>query len=423
MLNDTLLTAEIPSAGAARSSAGRIIDTTQDSSASEKAATEFTGFLELNAADEPAHANSLGSISDYAVGQHKEAIDNPRAVNENSSSRLGLINSASASLEAELAERTTAATKSPTDRQRALNSTADLEVRPQTAVARSPEHQLDGGAEIAASSTPTPPISDRGTPPVNDPEKGPTSKVVSGIAGSFQTEATPTSVISQRYLTPDTQQLFSVGPPTNTDVARAPAHNAASAIFSLAYIERPTSPAAQEFQRAESSIAGQIAGPELPQAANPDWRPLIHKVGAAFDFGARPATHEQQVTTQGFRVTLLSKLTDKEFELRLDPPDLGSVTLQFHEDDAGVLRATVTSERSETLDLLRRHSDILQRELARAGAGNVELGFQDSKKDERRNDRLANEHVASFSNTPQHQVGPANSLMLWSTTSRIDRFV
>lgn len=62
-------------------------------------------------------------------------------------------------------------------------------------------------------------------------------------------------------------------------------------------------------------------------------------------------------------------------EVRLDPPELGRVRIHFNMERADIVVATVTSERGETLDLLRRHSADLVRELERAGFASVQLDF------------------------------------------------
>jgi hypothetical protein len=63
-------------------------------------------------------------------------------------------------------------------------------------------------------------------------------------------------------------------------------------------------------------------------------------------------------------------------ELRLDPPELGRVAIDLRIDD-GAVAASVSAERPETLDLLRRHADALQRELASAGFDRATLAFSD----------------------------------------------
>ncbi len=63
-------------------------------------------------------------------------------------------------------------------------------------------------------------------------------------------------------------------------------------------------------------------------------------------------------------------------ELRLDPPELGrlTVTLSFTEDG---LSAVIAADRGETMDLLRRNADHLMRELSAAGFEGADLQFSD----------------------------------------------
>jgi hypothetical protein len=92
--------------------------------------------------------------------------------------------------------------------------------------------------------------------------------------------------------------------------------------------------------------------------------------------GLRPPQPEP-VTAQ-LRAALLAAPAPAEgrsLELRLDPPELGRVTVSFEAGRDGALAALVAAERPETLDLLRRNAEILQRELAQAGWRGAELQF------------------------------------------------
>ncbi|WP_224816471.1 flagellar hook-length control protein FliK [Hasllibacter sp. MH4015] len=53
-------------------------------------------------------------------------------------------------------------------------------------------------------------------------------------------------------------------------------------------------------------------------------------------------------------------------ELALDPPELGRLRLQITEV-AGVLTLSIHADRPETVDLMRRHLDLLAQEFARSG--------------------------------------------------------
>ncbi|MEX2521107.1 MAG: flagellar hook-length control protein FliK, partial [Paracoccaceae bacterium] len=65
---------------------------------------------------------------------------------------------------------------------------------------------------------------------------------------------------------------------------------------------------------------------------------------------------------------------DERVEIRLDPPELGRVRLSFTMTDDGVA-ALVSADRPEIVDLMRRHAEVLHRDLTAAGYRNVTLDF------------------------------------------------
>lgn len=80
-------------------------------------------------------------------------------------------------------------------------------------------------------------------------------------------------------------------------------------------------------------------------------------------------------------VTAISERNgEAKLELRLNPPELGRVIISFESDGADFIRVVVGADSQQTLDLMRRNLDILQRELARNGLDNinVELADRDS---------------------------------------------
>ncbi|MEM9043651.1 MAG: flagellar hook-length control protein FliK, partial [Pseudomonadota bacterium] len=62
------------------------------------------------------------------------------------------------------------------------------------------------------------------------------------------------------------------------------------------------------------------------------------------------------------------------FEISLDPPELGRVTVTLTTTGDSV-SASIASERPEIGDMLRRHNEMLHRELSNAGFKNVSLDF------------------------------------------------
>lgn len=76
-------------------------------------------------------------------------------------------------------------------------------------------------------------------------------------------------------------------------------------------------------------------------------------------------------------VVLSSKQSrDGSFELRLDPPELGSVRISLSPDENGAIRALVTADRAETLDLVRRHIDVFRAEAGIQGLNNLDFRFE-----------------------------------------------
>jgi hypothetical protein len=64
----------------------------------------------------------------------------------------------------------------------------------------------------------------------------------------------------------------------------------------------------------------------------------------------------------------------QQVELRLDPPELGSVRFQMDQRSADLV-VTIIAERPDTLDLMRRHGDQLLADLRQAGFQGASLSF------------------------------------------------
>lgn len=70
----------------------------------------------------------------------------------------------------------------------------------------------------------------------------------------------------------------------------------------------------------------------------------------------------------------LNMSQEGQIELRLDPEELGPVRVSLSPTD-GTMTVHLSAERSETLEMLRRHSDALARELRDIGYGDVTFHF------------------------------------------------
>ncbi|MEX6634703.1 flagellar hook-length control protein FliK [Hyphococcus lacteus] len=68
---------------------------------------------------------------------------------------------------------------------------------------------------------------------------------------------------------------------------------------------------------------------------------------------------------------------DSRLEVRLDPPELGKLMIGFEGDSPdNIVRAVISADSPETLDLLRRNADVFQRALAEQGMGTLDLEFR-----------------------------------------------
>ncbi len=75
----------------------------------------------------------------------------------------------------------------------------------------------------------------------------------------------------------------------------------------------------------------------------------------------------------------------RQFEIRLDPPELGRVDVKLNVDKSGHVNTHLTVDRPETLDLLRRDAQGLERALQQAGLktsdGNLEFSLRQQTPD------------------------------------------
>jgi len=71
----------------------------------------------------------------------------------------------------------------------------------------------------------------------------------------------------------------------------------------------------------------------------------------------------------------IGKAEKQTIELRLDPPELGRVTVQLTTQDQ-VVTAQITADRADTVELMRRHAELLNATLEKAGFSQANLSFQ-----------------------------------------------
>lgn len=120
-----------------------------------------------------------------------------------------------------------------------------------------------------------------------------------------------------------------------------------------------------------------------------------------------------QATARQISFNAFTRLGEDVIEVRLDPPDLGKISIEFTDLGPHGIKAVISADLPGTLDLLRRHSEGLVQELARYGFSGADLQFSDrSGKEgatpERRQGAVkAIRAFASPEQTPQEKPLPA----------------
>lgn len=188
---------------------------------------------------------------------------------------------------------------------------------------------------------------------------------------------------------PDPRSAAQRDRPAGTETAQA-AGPALSASQRVA-VAAPASPLPAPF-RAMLMSTDQMARQPVEDAARPLGdlaagstadRPAgaTSSVGPATPSAARavPAQIAQQIAVS------VSFSESGHAELRLNPEELGRVRLSLSGAEGG-LTVSITAERPETADLLRRHTDSLAREFAALGYGDVGFHFEGESREDRAHD-------------------------------------
>ena len=103
-------------------------------------------------------------------------------------------------------------------------------------------------------------------------------------------------------------------------------------------------------------------------------------------------------------------------EVRLDPPELGSVVMEFSSED-GPLHAVIRVEREETLQLMKRHTEVLLAQLAAAGHDSATLEFASASQHQRPEGNGDDDTTPNDAAAPE--IDAAAALPTW-VTGRLD---
>lgn len=161
---------------------------------------------------------------------------------------------------------------------------------------------------------------------------------------------------------------------TPADAAAAPAANAITA-----HVETTASNGAPpSAQTATNAVKAATAN--LPTFGILTTNAATTQTGAAASSTAPAAA----VSVAGLPVAIAARAQagSNQFDIRLDPPELGRIDVRLDVDSNGQVTSHVTVDRPETLTLLQSQQPQLQRALEQAGLKTADNGLQFSLRDQ-----------------------------------------
>jgi len=191
---------------------------------------------------------------------------------------------------------------------------------------------------------------------------------------------------------------------------------------SIASTSVPTSPLPASASSISPNYASVESGLNIEQTARSDHREILGlqrlssienanqsrsgPIGSIIE-GTKPEAILARVSTS--LEATLAKGTNGIFELKLQPAELGSVRIVMSHSETG-LTATISAERQDVLDLLRRNGDSLLNELRNSSNSNVQMSFQEHGQQHNPNTESHDAYSVSLlaanidENAPDHQV-------------------
>ncbi len=147
--------------------------------------------------------------------------------------------------------------------------------------------------------------------------------------------------------------------------------------------ERPAAPPAAKAgpvpgpaPKTEAGLAGRLSAEDDPLLSGESRfraEPMA-PVRATASAPAHPVAAEHGASPVRQISAAVQGSADRSFEILLNPAELGKVRIQMTPSDGGII-VSIQADRPETLDLLRRHADMLAQDFRSIGYGTAEFSF------------------------------------------------
>jgi len=130
-----------------------------------------------------------------------------------------------------------------------------------------------------------------------------------------------------------------------------------------------TAQTAQATQSAQMRMVDAGADPVVTQQVTAQGAPTVSADAASAARPMQAAYQPPQINMPqvAFEMTRNMQAGQNRFQIRLDPPELGRIDVRMDVDQNGAVKAHLTADRPETLDMLQRDARALERALQQAG--------------------------------------------------------
>ncbi len=234
----------------------------------------------------------------------------------------------------------------------------------QLAAAKAPlaANDMDGSEEAAASPAAAAPKA--AATPQNPPAPQAAAQDKAAVAASAASSATEGKDF-QAELDGNAPDGTKPGNPETAEATGKGASTHANANTSAAISEPASQAAAPQAQQAQIQPPASLPAGAVPAA------PLVQSNAALPNIATtvQVAPHEQAPDVDALAVSIAAKSLSgaRQFDIRLDPPELGHVEVRLSIDAAGKAQAHMTADKPETLALLQKDSSSLTQALRDAG--------------------------------------------------------
>jgi flagellar hook-length control protein FliK len=297
---------------------------------------------------------------------------------------------------------------------------ANAGVNPQTGNA--PTTDTTSGSATAGRGRPSSSLAGAlGTPPGNDNTAAPASAAAQ--SDSPATNSADQAQSGSAANAPGTDNSASQQAQTNTDpMAPAPILGSLASLQTVprSEMEGGTSPGAGT----ASDAAGSAGETKADIAGLPNFGFAV-AAGAATQAtnasAAATTSAASAVPIAGLAVAITARAQAgvNQFDIRLDPPELGRIDVRLGVDRDGQVTSHVTVDRPDTLQLLQSQQPQLERALEQAGLKTADNGLQFSLRDQSFTGQNGGGNTPSYAPT---LVVPDNELAAVSARQTYNRF-